>query len=151
MPADVPPAGVRGVLPRWRVPVFLMLLAVVAGCGGPEGKEGLVPAYGTVTLDGEPLVDAQVFFDHPLHPETFGRTDSNGYYEMAYTYTQEGAFTGENIVSFAAADIDLERGQTAPEERVPRRYLPNKSTLKIEVTDGGGPYDFALTTTEEAE
>ncbi|MGD9858152.1 MAG: hypothetical protein AB7U20_24680 [Planctomycetaceae bacterium] len=124
----------------------LGLFAILTGCGGTEQKDGLTEAFGTVTLDGEPLADAQVFFDHPDHPETFGRTDAEGRYEMAYTRSQEGAFIGSNVVSFETIDIDRElgRGNGQPQERVPREYVPGKSKLTVEVTDGGAPYDFDL-------
>lgn len=121
----------------------LMLLSaclLISGCDDRDPKEGLVPAYGTVTLDGEPLVDAQVTFNHPENVETFGRTDSNGYYEMAYTFSQKGAFAGTNAVSFTTADKEVGK-----EERVPSQYLEGKSVLTTEVTDGGAPYNFALT------
>jgi len=127
---------------RKAAPGLIVAAVLLTGCSGGEKKEGLVEACGTVTLDGEPLVDAQVTFDHPLHPETFGRTDSNGYYEMSYTATQEGAFAGENVVSFMTAD-----GEAKPEERVPRQYLYGKSELRVNVTEEGGPYDFELKST----
>jgi hypothetical protein len=123
----------------------LCLAVLLVGCGGGEKKEGLVEACGTVTLDGVPLVDAQVMFDHPMHPETFGRTDRHGFYEMSYTATQTGAFTGENEVSFTTADPEAGK-----EERIPKHYHLGKSVLKIEVTDGGGPYDFDLLTGDDA-
>ena len=132
-----------------RILTLCGLVLLWAGCSGSQGKEGLVEAYGTVTLDGEPLVNAQVTFDHPNYPETFGRTDAQGYYEMSYTSTQPGAFVGENVVSFTTADGEVERGRPRSEERVPRRYLFGRSTLKVDVTEGGAPYDFALTTDEQ--
>jgi hypothetical protein len=115
--------------------------AMLSGCGGPEPIEGLVPAYGTVTLDGKPLVDAQVTFDHPQHAETFGRTDSSGHYEMSYTMTQTGAFAGENAVSFTTAD---EEAEPPVPERVPDQYLFGNSTMTVTVTEDGAPYDFTL-------
>jgi hypothetical protein len=125
------------------------IAGLFCGCGGTNGKEGLVRAQGTVAqgtvlLDGQPLVDAQVSFDHPNYPETFGRTDENGWYEMAYTASQKGAFAGENTISFTTADPE----QGKP-ERVPRTYLFGRSPLKVEVTEGGGPYDFHLSSTDQ--
>jgi hypothetical protein len=120
-----------------------VVAALLAGCGGGEKKEGLVEANGTVLLDGRPLIGAQVTFDHPMHPETFGRTDSRGYYEMSYTATQEGAFVGENVVSFTTADAEL-----GEPELIPKTYRFGKSKLTINVTEEGGPYDFDLTSDE---
>ena len=132
------PAGSRA-----EIALMAIVALLLAGCGGGEKKEGLVEAHGTVLLDGQPLVGAQVTFDHPLHPETFGRTDSRGYYEMSYTATQEGAFVGENIVSFTTADAEM-----GEPELIPKSYRFGKSKLTINVTEEGGPYDFDLKSDE---
>jgi hypothetical protein len=127
--------------PRWRrFGVVALLAGVIAvGCSGQKKMEGLVPAYGHVTLDGEPLADAQVIFDHPQHPETFGRTDSSGYYKMEYTAHQSGAFVGKNKVSFSTGDEEIGKPET-----IPAKYRTKKSKLTVDITDGGAPYDFDL-------
>ena len=130
---------VSSMCSRVELVLFSGLLLCLAGCGGVEPKEGLVRAYGTVTMDGEPLVDVQVNFDHASHPETFGRTDSGGYYDMYYTSSQRGAFSGENVVSFSTADPD--RGI---KETLPKPFVQRYSQMKIEVTEDGSPYDFHL-------
>lgn len=46
---------------------FCAGLAVIAGCGGDSGPEG-VPVSGVVTLNGEPLEGADINFLHEKHP-----------------------------------------------------------------------------------
>lgn len=134
--------------PTWRLGILPLIIVcpVLSGCGGVEPKDGLVEAYGYVTLDGEPLAKALVTFDHPSEAGTYGRTDSSGYFEMKFTMSQEGAFQGENEVSFSTADPEM-----GIEEIVPNQFLPGKSDLKAEVTDGGSPYNFDLQSTPSSE
>ena len=103
----------------------------------------MVRSYGSVSLDGEPLANAQVRFKHPLSSETLARTDSNGDYEMEFTFNQKGAFLGENVVSFTTV------WDVGEPEKIPSHYLIDKSNLTVEITDGGSPYNFALTTEEK--
>ena len=121
--------------------VGLLLAIPAAGCGGVEMKEGLVTAYGTVTLDGEPAPNVEVRFKHPQNPETIGLTDSNGYYEMAFTFSQEGAFSGENKVSFSMGDPIPGEESTIT---IPKQYELGRSTLTVEIKEDGSPYDFDL-------
>lgn len=131
-------------------------LLFCVGCG-PKGPDGLVPAYGTVTLDGKPLANAQIIFRHPTRGESVGRTDKNGDYKMAYTFSKEGAFVGENTVSFSTtvvfnddevSDEDLvedEDGNLGNKaERIPEKYRHENSELTVEVKPRGAPYDIDL-------
>lgn len=136
-------AGVR--CRGWRNLFAMAALLAVSGCGGVEPKDGLVRAYGYVTLDGEPLSDAQVTFDHPNEAETFGRTDSSGYYDVWFTRSQRGAFAGPNAVWFTTRDPDL-----GTEEVVPKQYRSGQSALSVDVTEDGSPYNFDLVSADTA-
>lgn len=130
----------------WQPLAAMGALLFLAGCGGVEPKDGLVRAYGYVTLDGEPLSGAQVTFDHPNEAETFGRTDPSGYYDVWFTRSQRGAFAGPNVVWFTTRDPDL-----GTEEVVPKQYRAGQSDLSVDVTEDGSPYNFDLVSMASAE
>ncbi len=126
---------------------FLSILisgVIISGCGGGAEKEGLVSAYGTVTLDGEPLPFAQIMFKHVTDGTSIGRTDGSGYFNMQYTLSQSGAFAGENVVYFSTKDMETDDGTVQKNELVPKQYREGTSTLKVTVKEGDAPYDFEL-------
>src|SRR5262245_17357041 len=78
--------------------VALILLAtVVAGCNnsGPE----IAPVHGRVTLNGQPLANADIQFqpDGAKRP-SMARTDAQGGYELVYRRGQSGAIVGTHSV-----------------------------------------------------
>ena len=129
-------------------------MLLISGCGGNE--MGLEDAYGTVTLDGQPLVDAQIIF-HSQKGDVYARTDQAGKYEMELSTSLRGAFPGENAVRITTAinwdatdedddeeEEEEEYGAEGVRERVPAKYNMD-SELTVDVKSGGAPYDFALT------
>lgn len=131
-----------------RMGVLFSILTIgilVSGCGGGPKKEGLVSAYGTVTLDGEPLPFAQIMFKHATDGTTIGSTDGSGSYEMYFTFSQSGAFAGENVVYLSTKDMELNDGTVQKKELVPEQYREGKSKLKVTVKEGGAPYNIDLT------
>lgn len=138
----------RDAVGLWSAAILLLCLLVSpAGCErGPQPIEGLVRVSGRVTLDRRPFAGVMVVFDHPDHASSYGRTDDQGFYEMAYTQSQDGAFSGRNRVYFATADTD----RRSP-ERVPGDYRRQSSSLYVEVTAGGSPYNFDLVSGEDQE
>ncbi|QDT78231.1 hypothetical protein Mal35_16630 [Gimesia maris] len=123
---------------------IIFVVGMVAGCGGGPKKEGLVTVYGTVTLDGEPLPFAQIMFKHDTDGTAIGRTDGSGSYEMYYTFSQEGAFAGENVVYLSTKDMETDDGDVQKVELVPKQYREGNSTLKVTVTEDGAPYNIEL-------
>lgn len=117
---------------------FMLLL----GCG--SNNEGVT---GTITLDGQPLADAEVVFT----PEEGGRpatamTDSAGKYDLVYTINEKGAPAGKYIVRIRASKTKTgEDGRDVnTPEVVPPKYN-QKSELMVEVKDGGAnQFDFAI-------
>ena len=129
------------------------------GCGaatetGPE----TVAVSGTVTLNGEPLADADVRFINGDFASV-GRTNAEGFYELI-----QGSVPGENTVTVSkieggsSLDLDPESGMDAgqfeamqlgaggddpalpdlPRELIPAEYSdPAASELKYTVPEGG--------------
>ena len=142
---------------QWTLVTLVMTLPML-GCG--DNGLGLLPAYGTVTLDGKPLIGAQVIFESESSGPVTGRTDENGEYEMEYSDSRKGAFPGLNKVRintgiiFGDSEIpedilegdqdEIEAKGYLPQEKVPARYN-SESELTVNVEEGGAPYDFALT------
>jgi hypothetical protein len=121
-------------------------VAVVSGCS--KGEVELANVQGRITLDGTPLPKASIMFA-PLGGKggpAIALTDDAGQYELKYTYDRDGAVVGDCIVriktGFQSIE-DEEQGIVRP-EKVPAKYNV-KSTLKVNVQPGGGPYDFDLT------
>jgi hypothetical protein len=116
-----------------------------AGCGDPD--MGYVT--GTVTLDGQPLEGATLFFqpDNGDRP-SLGYTDADGYYQLEYSTTKSGARVGAHTVrisTYAEVLVDDETGNRLPgtPEKVPMKYN-TKTELKKEVKAGRQTMDFEL-------
>jgi len=109
-----------------------------------------------VTLDGQPLVGANVTF---MPVETTpgqggtGTTDTAGKYEVTHFRAGKGAEPGAYRVVISKLVMQdgspIPAGQSAAElltkDAVPREYSDyNATTLKATVEAGGKPIDFAL-------
>jgi hypothetical protein len=101
---------------------------------------------GTVTLDGKPLAGVIVEFT-PLERHgapSYGRTDEDGYYELRFSVTRDGAFLGKQRVRFRIDQSYDEGGNPRPAKlTLPARYT-SKSELTFNVEDGRNRADFAL-------
>ena len=114
------------------------LALALAGCGksGPQ----IAPVHGRVTLDGQPLPQADVLFQpEGAHRPSTGRTDAEGRYELAYKRGQMGAMVGPNT---ARISVSSELVKNPPP--IPERYAV-KSELHREVKSGDNEFDFDLT------
>ncbi len=85
-----------------------------AGCGHVSGLDGLVPAEGTVTCNGEPVVNALVL----LRPDGEGTaasatTDSAGRFSLMTFKPHDGVRPGPYVVTVAKTetrgDVRIER------------------------------------------
>lgn len=149
----------KPVVTNWiNGPVLCLVLcgAVLfpVGCSGQKMREGFVDVRGTVTLDDEPLPDAQIIIETP-NGTSFARSDSEGRYVAEYSKSLKGAGTGAAIVRISTKEvfpdedvsglkIDPRSGDHVKPELVPAKYN-SKSELTIEIKPGGAPYDFKLT------
>jgi len=120
---------------------------LLTGCGGGNSVK-TVNVEGTVTLDGQPLANADVEFQPGDNGSpSYGKTDVDGHYELMFTADQSGALLGEHQVRITTeGETEDESGNTTTsEEVVPAKYNA-ETELKATVEKGGGPYDFTLTT-----
>lgn len=85
--------------------VACLLVVFALGCGG-SGIPGTAPVSGTVTLDGKPLVGANVCFSSEDGKHLgFGRTDDQGKYKLV-----QGAMVGSNKVFISRTEGELPAG-----------------------------------------
>ena len=66
-----------------------VIALVVGGCGQQTVRYDMLPVEGVVTLEGEPLADAEVMFDSADGPRGFGVSDEAGRFTV--TTRQYGA------------------------------------------------------------
>lgn len=132
---------------RWLFSAACCLL-VLSGCGGPY--EATVS--GTVTLDGEPLADADIAF-HPQGSGTIahGRSADDGSYSLR-TASHEGLAPGDYkvtvVVAVPATGQDT-LGEPTPELLTPARYADRGRTeLAARVAPGSNRVDLALRSKE---
>lgn len=133
--------------------VWIIVSALLAtGCGGKsEADPDVVPATGTVTLDGKPLEGASVTFTGPGQGGT-GVTDAAGKYEITHFRAGKGVRPGDYSVSITkvvmADGTPIPAGTESAAElitkdMVPQQYNAN-TMLKAKVEAGGKPIDFTL-------
>jgi hypothetical protein len=98
---------------RLRAAGLLTLLCATAGCGG---KHTPVPVSGTVTLDGQPLEGATVYFymvgDEREGRPAMGTTNKDGEFQLSTLGNNDGALPGRYKV-------------------VITKYVPTNPNLKI--------------------
>jgi len=123
----------------------LTLLALAGGCGKPAHIPDLGDVSGTVTLDGQPLVDATVNFSPAEGRPSFGKTDAAGQYSLSFVGEYTGAIVGPHTVRISTEQyIEREDGTT---DYVKESVLPGynkKSTLTANVEPGENSFDFEL-------
>jgi len=112
-----------------------LLVLACAGCGtsGPT----LCEVEGVVTLDDKPVPDAELTFIPQNVPTTmvsYGRTDDNGRYKLAFTATKTGAIPATHHVR-----IEPPKGT-----KLPRKYKDDQ-TITAEVKKGRNVVDLRLT------
>ncbi|MEW4527933.1 carboxypeptidase-like regulatory domain-containing protein [Maioricimonas sp. JC845] len=140
---------------------LLIALLLFCGCGG-DGRPSLVPVEGTVTLDGEPLADAQIVFqvvevEGDYKRPSSGTTDASGKFSIGTYGKDDGLPIGKYNVGIMKRELIGDLPEDFNEEdpsasRRPVRYRwvtspdiadPSMSGLTAEVTaDGLQPSTF---------
>jgi hypothetical protein len=121
----------------YRRTLLIGFVVLIAGCG----KHGLAPVHGLVTLDGQPLANADIKFQPDDGPRSaVGRTDSTGHYRLMYMRGEEGAPPGKHTVQISVSPNVV---PNAP--KIAARF-DSKSELRREVKSGGNEFDFDVTT-----
>jgi hypothetical protein len=119
----------------------LVALLPAAGCGGPK----VLPEYpvkGTVTLDGSPMAEGEIYFIDPATSTSSVLTVANGQFEGK---SEAGNFKVE-INQFREETVQADATGYAPPGGTTKKnvVLPEynaNSTIKAEVK-AGGPNEF---------
>lgn len=121
----------------------LVLAASTAGCGSDGPERGIVT--GKVTLDGEPLPDADIVFQPEDGSPSLGVTDERGRYDLMYTRDKRGAMLGEHVVQITTptSATDAQGNSVRVPQKVPPEYNA-RSQLTREVKPGRNKFDFNL-------
>ena len=118
------------------------LVMVLSGCGGGPN---LGYVTGKVTMNGQPVANAEVEFQ-PVDNQraSTGATNAEGVYELNFTAHKKGVLVGEHIVRISAGerDGDDEDARAKP-ATIPEKYN-SKSELKRTVKSGSQEFDFEL-------
>ncbi|QDT02350.1 hypothetical protein K227x_07260 [Rubripirellula lacrimiformis] len=151
---------------HWAVATALM---AVVGCGNGLDTDysslGLVPISGQVTIDGQPLAGAVVFFEAADLTQAYATTDDTGHYQLKFNSEVHGVTVGPKIVRISTtastgevgnelAEDDDDEAPTRrrrptkkvvdPNERVPAVYNED-SLLKVQVAEQDSTINFRLT------
>jgi hypothetical protein len=130
--------------------LLLPILLLLAGCQ-PDGyaELGLVAVAGKVTLDGQPLANANVIFESADKRTSSGVTDSAGSYSLKYDSETPGVTPGPKTVRITTANVGAEGGGAAEgaaptgQERIPAKYN-RQSELKADVSASNKTFNFDL-------
>ena len=121
--------------------VYIVAMVAVGSIGCRPGYQNVSPVTGRVTLDGIPLSEAQVMFLPTIGRPSKGETNTDGVYELVYTYKQKGAEHGTHTVRVTTAYT--RQDYTVGKERVPKMYN-EQSQLQQEVRRGRNTIDLPL-------
>lgn len=143
-----------------------VLLVFIAGCLGGESGPPLpetVPVKGVISMDGEPLTNAQILF-HPVGtttgPGSHGGSDENGNFELktgSGTSVVEGAAPGEYKVTVSrmvgpdgnpiTRDPEKPPAMQMGRESLPIQYTGvDRTPLKVTIPEGGGEVKLEVKT-----
>ena len=142
-----------GHLVRFSRAATVAIAAASLACGCSR-QTPVYPVSGRVTIDGKPLVDAQISFRPAQGPEAFGVLDSEGRYRLSTRAAGDGAVAGTHTVTLSQVTVGLalEPGVPPKLEKptpgampVPEKYLrAETSGLTATVVPGENTFDFDL-------
>lgn len=77
-----------------------LIWVCVSGCGKTSSAPEIVPASGTVLLNGQPVEGVNVLFYPEKGPQvSIGTTNDEGIFQLTTLKPQDGAYVGPNRVS----------------------------------------------------
>ncbi len=123
--------------------IWLLAWLGLAGCGADDWAT----VRGRVRLDGKPVSDALIEFQ-PTSPDgspASALTDSEGRYDLRYSFQRRGTAPGEYTVSIRTGGtfVDDEGREVECRECIPARYN-TRTELRRTVRVGGNTLDFDL-------
>jgi len=132
----------------------LLTSFAAVGCGGGSDVD-LVKVSGTVTMNGEPVADAEVLFKPVAGGRlSHGKTDAEGHYTLEYLPGQSGAIVGAHQVSVSTY-VEPDTDSSDPEklagrkETIPAEFN-SRTTLAAELEPAGSTVlDFNLEAEEQ--
>ncbi len=145
------------------------LLPVCAGCStGPQAnysKLGLVEVAGTISLDGQPVPMAAIFFYNENETYSYGITDASGHYVAMFNSEKSGVMPGEKKIEISTVhspvpgglsggdaeaggemveeDPDASVNKKRKDEKIPACYN-TKTKIKINISSSDRGLDFDL-------
>lgn len=136
---------------------FIWLWCVIFSVGCSSGSNvdysglGLIKVSGVVTLNGSPLPAVTVLFESPNGQFSYGVTNENGQYQLAYDSDTFGVTPGEKTIRIRKKPMsevgdefeseDEELSSTKQQEILPPKFN-TKSDLKMTVPSSS--YDIEL-------
>jgi hypothetical protein len=117
---------------------WLAALAVLAGCS----QSDTVEVTGTLTMNGQPVDQAEVMFNPKQGRLATGVTDGSGRFKLSTAKPDDGAMPGDYVVTLAEyyppdKPPALPRGGGLLPSRFPQKYAdPAKSPLTATVERG---------------
>jgi hypothetical protein len=109
-------------------------LLFVSGCGNDNAPAKVT---GTITMDGKPIVGAEVTFTPDDGTRmSQGNTDDQGRYELRFSAQAVGAAVGTHRVSIRAASADdfVPPSRDSNDPPQPRETIPKKYNSETELT-----------------
>jgi hypothetical protein len=124
-----------------RSSLLLIFALLLTGCSNSGPKLGQVT--GNVTLDGNPLVDAELSFMPTKGGRTaMAQTDDQGSYTLIYSMKAYGGEVGENLVRISKYISPKADGSQT--QSIPARYN-EQSELTFTIKPGQNTYNIELT------
>lgn len=127
---------------------MIVLATIVTGCGSKEPQLEFIPVRGVVTLDGQPLANADVRAipaGKTMGKGGSGRTSEQGEFQIIHSRGEKGLPEGEYTAtvslrqnpdgSFPPPDDPTPPMESPAVEKLPARYVdPTQTQLKFTVT-----------------
>jgi hypothetical protein len=120
----------------------ILTLSAGGGCGAPTVRYTMIPIEGVVTLEGEPLVNADVMFDSEDGPRGFGTTDDAGRFSVVTRQYGAGLPAGRYRVFVAGSD-QTRLGGSGRSVSVPTLYQET-GVGRVTIGPGMKPLSFDL-------
>ena len=126
---------------RWACLSFALLALLLPSCG--DGRKKCYPVSGKILVDGKPALDCFVYL-YPANPADgegkdrtipLAMTDETGAFSLSTYDTNDGAPTGEYVVTFTWRERSgLLKNQYEGKDRLNGKYAsPDKSTIRLTI------------------